>query len=411
MSPVRRRCVFYVSGFDPKGARFYHALYKEQAQLQTRINGMPVDVGPRRSLPGGGAFWDVQAATPEGPVQTHYEFMQWDDVVRDNWPKNQMDLWWKIVVTTIFYLGTGALWKMFKLSWPSAVAVFVPFLILCGLFFGVPIVGGLVGWLTFRVTGQPLWAGLSGMVVAGVLIWVAYWLEARYSLYWMMRSYAFTARQARGERPELDARLDALAARLVNRIESAPYDEVLVVGHSSGAIMAASMLARALRRAPQLACDPARSLSFLTLGQCIPLLALVPHAKTFRQELELLGATEGLHWIDFSAPPDGCCFALVDPFESCGLQPVADCPKLLSPRFAEMFASADYQALRHDKLRMHFQYLRASERGETYDYFLITAGATTLADRFASIPGVVFYSGLRPFGPAPGWPKSGFWRA
>ena len=44
MSSIRRRCVFYVSGFDPKGARFYHGLYREQAALQSRVNAMPVEV-------------------------------------------------------------------------------------------------------------------------------------------------------------------------------------------------------------------------------------------------------------------------------------------------------------------------------------------------------------------------------
>jgi hypothetical protein len=407
VSPVRRRCVFYVSGFDPKGARYYHGLYKEQAALQSAVNGMPLDVGPRRSVPGGGACWDVRAATDRGEVQTHYEFLPWDDIVRDNWPKNQLELWWKVVVTNLFYLRCGALWKMYQCSWPSAAAVFVPFLILLGLFIGMPVAAACAGWLVSHWTTQALAAGSVAALVAVLLVWLAHRLEARYSLYWMMRSFAFTAHQARGERPALEARLDALAARLVARSESAAYDEVLVVGHSSGAIMAASVLARALRQAPQLATYPGRTLSLLTLGQCIPLLGLVPQAQAFRQELALLGATDGLHWIDFSAPPDGCCFALVDPLEACGLAPATGRPKLLSPRFAEMFDAGEYRALRHNKLRMHFQYLRAGPRPQAYDYFLITAGASTLADRFASIPGVVGYAQLRPFGPPPRGPESG----
>jgi hypothetical protein len=116
MTTVRRRCVFYVSGFDPKGASFYHALYMEQALLQSALNGTKLDVGPRQRLPGGNSFWDVKSATAQGPVETHYEFMRWDDVVRAHWPKNELQLWWKIVTTTLLYLRTGALLKMFQLS-------------------------------------------------------------------------------------------------------------------------------------------------------------------------------------------------------------------------------------------------------------------------------------------------------
>ena len=399
MSSIRRRCVFYVSGFDPKGARYYHGLYKEQAALQAKVNGMHVEVGPRRALHEGGAFWELRADTAEGPVDTRYEFMAWDDVVRDHWPKSQLRLWWKIVVTTIFYLRTGTLWKMFKLAWPIAVAAFVPFVLVCCVFIGVPIAMWLTGWLVSALTGEPRFAWLFAGLAGVALLWIAHRLEARYSLYWMMRSYAFTARQGRGELPELEARLDALANRLVQRVDAAGCDEVLVVGHSSGAIMAVAILARALRQAPRLAAGSTPRLSLLTLGQCIPLLALLPGAHGLRRELELLGAAGNLDWIDFSAPPDGCCFALVDPLGGCGLTAASDRPKLLSPRFADMFSPAEYQQLRSDKLRMHFQYLRASAYPQAYDYFLITAGALSLADRFASIPGVVGYSGLRPFGP------------
>ncbi|MEO5671128.1 MAG: hypothetical protein ABIR26_10595, partial [Ramlibacter sp.] len=80
MSPVRRRCVFYVSGFDPKGAGHYHALYKDQAALQAQAGGLVLDVGPRQRLAGGNPFWEVRAVEEGVEVQTHYEFMRWDDV-------------------------------------------------------------------------------------------------------------------------------------------------------------------------------------------------------------------------------------------------------------------------------------------------------------------------------------------
>ncbi len=397
MSRVQRRCVFYVSGFDPKGAAHYHAVYKQQAELAADVNGMATEVGPRRRVAGGNSYWEVRAQAPGGPVHTHYEFMQWDDVVRGHWPKTQLDLWWKIVTATLFFLRTGTQWKMFRLSWPFALAVSMPFLILCGLLAGLPLVGALVHSAVLAVSGSKPAAWSAAVLSALPLLWLARRLEGRYNLYWMMRSYAFTARQARGQLPDLEARLDALAARLVQKVQGEPWDEVLVVGHSSGAIMASAILGRALRLMPQLGAAPGPTLSLLTLGQCIPLLALMPPAEKFRSELALLGSTPHLDWIDFSAPPDGCCFALVDPLGTCGLPAVADRPKLLSPRFAAMFDAAGYQALRADKLQIHFQYLRASAKPVEYDYFLITAGEMTLADRFSGQPGVVDYDGLRPF--------------
>ena len=45
--PVRRRTVFYVAGFDPKGPAFYHDIYRREAPLQAAINGMQITVGER----------------------------------------------------------------------------------------------------------------------------------------------------------------------------------------------------------------------------------------------------------------------------------------------------------------------------------------------------------------------------
>lgn len=399
MSEVRRRCVFYVSGFDPKGAGHYHALYREQAALQAQAGGLAVDVGPRKRQPNGNAAWTLRADDAGMPVETHYEFMRWDDVVRAHWPRHTWELWRDVITTTVFNLRHGSLWAMYKLSWPPAFALFVPFLLLFGVVAGIPQLGGVAGWAAWRAFGHPGPAIVAFALVAAMVIWLGLALESRYSMYWMMRSYAFTAQQALGRTPDLEARLDEHAQRLADRLGEGRDDEVLVVGHSSGANMAASIVARALRRLPAVA--PRPTLALLTLGQWIPLLGLLPQAGSFRKELADLATAPGLDWIDFSAPPDGCCFALTDPVGGSGVVVpgrLPDRPKLLSPRFAEMFDTAAYQALRRDKFKLHFQYLCASQRPVEYDYFRITAGAQALAQRFAGSASVTDFDRLRPFG-------------
>lgn len=397
MPQVKRRCVFYVSGFDPKGAAHYHGLYKEQSALRAKAGGMAVDVGPRRRLENGNSYWTLKAEDGGAGVETHYEFMRWDDIVRAHWPKRQWQLWRDVIVTTLFYLWHGTLWKMFKLSWPPAVAVFMPFVLLLSVLAGAPLLAAISAWAAWRVTGHPAAAVLAASSAAAIVVWIGLALEVRYSMYWMMRSYAFTRRQALGRTPDLEARLDAQAARLAQRLGEGVDDEVLVVGHSSGANMAASIVARALRRLPTGAKTP--ELSLLTLGQWIPLYGLLPQAGKFRQELAELAAAPHLHWIDFSAPPDGCCFALCDPVGGCGVHVAAkpDRPKLLSPKFAELFEPAAYAQLRRDKFRMHFQYLMASPSSERFDYFSISAGARVLHARFSEERGVQDYAALRPF--------------
>ena len=56
MGTVSRRCVFYVSGFDPKGAAHYHGLYREESAHQCNAEGYTRTVGPRKRDAAGNAF-------------------------------------------------------------------------------------------------------------------------------------------------------------------------------------------------------------------------------------------------------------------------------------------------------------------------------------------------------------------
>jgi pimeloyl-ACP methyl ester carboxylesterase len=221
---------------------------------------------------------------------------------------------------------------------------------------------------------------------------------------WLMRSTRFILRQARGATPELEARIDEFAQRVAAALGDDANDEVLVVGHSSGAMLAVSTAARALVRRDR--ATPAgesggRPLSLLTLGECIPMLSYQPEAGAFRAELATLATSSSLTWLDFTAPPDGCCFALVDPTAVCEEREQAARwvpPKRLSPRFAQMFDAPTYAQVRADKYRCHFQYLMASQIPGAYDYFAITAGPQRLGDRFAAQAGVENFRDFQMFG-------------
>jgi pimeloyl-ACP methyl ester carboxylesterase len=396
---VRSRTVFFLSGFDPKGAAHYHALYRDEAARQAGAGGLSIETGPRRRLDGGDACWSLSASTPSGPVSTRYHFMRWDDIVRQHWPRRSAELWFEVVRTNLFNLRHGALWRMLASSWPPVLVLVAPFVLLLGVALGLPLLWTLAFWLFSSLGWGVVWSGLAGLIPAGGLLWVARKLEGRLSMSWLMRSYAFNRRQALGQTPELEQRLDQHAATLLQRVRQAQDDEVLLVGHSSGAIMAVAVLARALKLDPALGCHGPR-VALLTLGHWIPLLGCLPQAGAFRSELRELGCAREIDWIDFTAPPDGCCFALVDPLVACGVErtgSATDRPKLLSPRFMNMFEPERYRKLRRDKFRVHFQYLMASDKPTGYDYFAITAGDQTLAARFAGQPSITDFTGLRLF--------------
>jgi len=397
---VRRRCVAYLSGFDPSGPSHYHKLYREQAALQSGVTGDRVEVGPRTRRAEHVAQWTVAFTPAAGgeTVQTEVRFWRWDDIIRAHWPRDGWRLAADIARTSALNVANGAAWRMLKLSWPPWIALFAPGALLFAVAVVAPLLALALAWALHRASGSFTLAA-SALALPVAAAWLGRRLEARLHMQWLMRSFAFTAHQAAGRTPALDERLDGFAAELVDSARDGGFDEILLVGHSSGAIMALSVLARALQRDPALT-RRRTQLSLLTLGHCTPMLSSLPRATRFRDELAQVGRAAGVDWVDIAAPPDGCCFALCEPLAAAGLPPAprADHPKLLSPRFAALFSPARYAEVRRDRFRLHFQYLMASELPGVYDYTAITAGPQTLKQRFASQPSVTDFTQFRRFG-------------
>ena len=158
-------------------------------------------------------------------------------------------------------------------------------------------------------------------------------------------------------------------------------DEVLVVGHSSGAHLGVSILADLLRakRVP----ENGPALSFLSLGQVVPMVSFLPNADRLRRDLHELSRQTQVPWIDVTAPGDGCAFALCDPVSVSGVAPETDkhWPLVFSAAFTKTLSPERWKELRWRFFRLHFQYLCAFDRPGDYDYFRITAGPLTLGTR------------------------------
>ena len=92
------------------------------------------------------------------------------------------------------------------------------------------------------------------------------------------------------------------------------------------------------------------------------------------------------------------CFALTDPLWAVGLRqpdPANPKPKILQAHFARLFTRDTYARIKRDFYRLHFQYLMASELPGEYDFFQITAGDRTLAQRYAHLANIADFNRFR----------------
>lgn len=407
---VRQRRVLFVSGFDPQGHLRYYPLYRDEAAKQCSTSGHRLALGNRRADGPHRQTWQIDATVDGQDCTTTYDFLRWDDIVRLHWFKGHAHYLRMTLGATWRLFSTGVLWLMLKGSWPGFYVCVRPFLMVMVELLGSALLLAFVAMMAGKMGLQ--WPLILAAAVGAAGVWGLNWLgrraETTLQMGWVMRSYWFTTKQGRKQLPELDERLNQHAAYLLKVLEDPQVDEILVVGHSSGAMMAASMVGRACQRAPGKLADP--RLSLLTLGQCFPILSFQPQAGHFRAELAACAESLEGRWVDVTAPTDGCCAALVDPMEAVrALGTSVACepsipylgkkrPKVLSPQFAKLFEPAHYAELRKNHFELHFQYLKASQIPGTYDFFAITAGPQRLAERFAEQPTVRDYSAFQSFG-------------
>lgn len=384
---VGRRRVFYIPGYDPIHPRRYRELYRKEGAAQAHLSGYAIDLKAKR-VPGPYG-WHVSAQIEGAKVETDIEVLLWSDIVRDSMGATILATYLQLLRTAWAYIATGALFRLMRLRKGPIIAALYPIFALL-LQLALAVLAGLVLSRSIAWAWAGPWGRATGILLGvAVGVMILRWFkrkDGKFFAYYLMHDYAYSA-QARGANPpELEARMAAFRMEVEAALKG-PYDEVLVVGHSSGAHLAVSILADLLRYG-----RPAGPvLSLLTLGQVVPMVSYLPEARRLRADLAYLSVQEGITWVDVTAPGDGCAFALCDPVAVSGVAPEGQrWPLIYSAAFSKTLKPETWAHLRRRYFRLHFQYLCAFDNlpggPADYDYFRITAGPMTLGQRFAGRP-------------------------
>lgn len=377
---VRRRRVFYIPGYDPFHPRRYRELYRKEGADQARMSGYVLDLRPKAAK--GPYGWHVQASIGGQSTETDVEVLVWSDIVKSSMERGITGTYLQLLRTAWAYIGSGALFRLMKLRKGPMIAALYPIVFLIVQL----AVALLAGWgLGAVVAHVSHW--LPGLAVAGATVWAILRAFKRWDnkvfAHYLMHDYAYSAQFGGANPPELEARMAEFRAAIAEAL-SQEVDEVLVVGHSSGAHLAVSILSDLIRAGLP---EPRPALAFLSLGQVVPMVSFLPRAHRLRADLAYLSARDELTWVDVTAPGDGCAFALCDPVAVTGVAPANQrWPLILTAAFTQTLSPERWQELRRRYFRLHFQYLCAFDRPGHYDYFQITAGPLTLAARYAGRP-------------------------
>jgi hypothetical protein len=384
-SPIKRRVVLYCPGYDAVADRRYYPLMVTELALLTARFGIEHEIGPVEAearVPS--VRWSMAAGNAEWRSRTSYEVMRWDDLIRRDLNRS----WRKRA--PLFLEMIRQSWRerfvirLFRINWHFAALLIYPVVAFLGTLGAAIAAGfGVADLVALFVPLSPWLEALLTIVCAGAFARIANpWLRKAY-VYHVLDDWIFHWQDSLGRRPDFDTRLGQFGDRLIAATRAAGVQEILVVGHSSGAIIAIETVARALMRDPELG-RRGPKIALMTIGGRVPISALWSSARRLREAIARVAIEPALLWVEYQAPQD--------PFHAFGFDPVRDLkldlggharigPVIRSARLKERLLPETYRRLRWKFFRIHFEFLRTNERIGEYDYPMIVCGPVSLADR------------------------------
>jgi hypothetical protein len=361
---IRSRLVFHFGGYEPvPPIRTYRRFIRELQRFQqtwsvTSSASAPVIATDR-------ANWVILSNGPNWTVKTDHQLFRWDDIMAGYADR---PTWWRLPIGLLAFIDFvvgGALWGYARTSWRYALFFLYPYLLLLMMV----LISCYAGELAVRATGS-IAVGIAAAVLAFILLYVGTkrWTYVSIAL----DDWIFSRRYIRGSDPELELRLDAVAEEIIAADRAGAVDEILLLGHSLGAVLAVEALDRALQRKPDLGSRGPR-LALVTAGSSILKIGLHRAAGRLRDALVRVSRAPGLFWVDYQALADVMNFYRTDPVRECGLQPTGR-PIIRSVRIRHMLQPASYSRVRRNLYRVHCQFVSANDRRAVYDYFMFVCG-------------------------------------
>lgn len=273
------------------------------------------------------------------------------------------------------FLFSGTVLRYARTSWRFVLFYIFP---LFSLLFA-----GLAGWFGALIGGHlsATFAVAVAALLALTALMVAIW---QLQLLLALDLWAFAADVVRGRERRVEPALDRLADVVSRRAAEGSFDEVVIAGHSIGAVPAVSLAARLVRGG---ACRP----HVLTVGSTLLQVALHPSAVACRAEVAEV-VRNGLCWLDVQSLTDPINFHRSEPAAALGIA-VPGAVRTMSVRFRQQLDPAHYARIKYNPFRVHRQFVLAVERRSAYSFHAILCGPEPFVDvarrpglRMADVP-------------------------
>ena len=372
---IARRHVFHVAGYDPYDIEAQHRRFRRELEKFATTWNVAASASDVASNAGVTA-WTATVRGPNWTVETTFEPLDWHDIVRADLAAPALPRLAAGAAVFADFVLSGTFLRYFAASHRYAFFFLVPFLdvVLFAVF------SALVGYALAALASTGVARAVVALALAVGLFWLLMrWPGRRWRVEQGLADWIFARDYMRGRRSDIEARLDRFAERLVAGAKAAKADEIVIVGHSLGAIFVVDLVTRALARDPDLL-RRGPALAVLTIGATIPKIALHPDGARLRDCADKVAREPDLFWVEYQARDDAISFYKFHPVTLRAIGPAGDPAQPLVRRvqFHEMMTARDFRRYRLSFMRLHYQFVMANAQRAAYDYFMIACGPLPL---------------------------------
>jgi len=370
---IRRRHLFHISGYDPAPAQVHYRRFVNQLEIYKTTWGVEATA----SLDDKSSFcrWTILTEGPHWHTHCTYELLAWDDIIQAEASRSEMSRLWRGMIAYVDLIRTGTIFRYIMANSQYFFFTIFPilqlgFLAACAAYAALSIVHAV-----------PALAPQQGVLIAvvgvGFFLLLLQWPGRRWRIQQSLDDWILSKDYIKRQRPDLEARLNQFAERLIACSQDTALDEIIIVGHSLGAVLAVDVVAKALQLDPGLA-RRGILIALVTVGATIPKFALHPHAQAVRDKIAVILANPDIYWVEYQARADFINFYRFDPASLSRISKAHDemktKPIIRRVRLQSMLRPGTFAKYRLNLLRLHYQFVMANDCRYSYDYFMLVCG-------------------------------------
>ncbi|MBZ0217837.1 MAG: hypothetical protein K8F25_14865, partial [Fimbriimonadaceae bacterium] len=384
---IGKRHVLFVGGYLSESPAWYHVFFSRELSRYRKTSGARVQIGNlEMSDDMSAASWMIRKQQGNQKTDTQFTILRCDHIVETDAKRSLVKRTFLLILTFFDFLLSGFWFRLFKVNWRFALQVLYPYIALT-LF---AMIGIGMAWLAgpyLTDIGMTGWLhGLGLAVIAWGLFYGLCRLDRRrnFRAQHMLDLYITTAKHVRRKHQNVDRLIDEFTNKILEVEQNGAIDELLLIGHSFGAVNMLEATARAMTRNPEFGKNGVK-VSLLTFGSILPVMVCHPLAGWLRNHVEQIATSPDVLWVDYQSRKDVITASGFDAVRDLGLNIPENrimANQTRQIRFRDLVSAEFYNSMRINFFRLHFQYLRANDYADRdYDFFDMISGSQNMYAR------------------------------